>query len=77
MPLLTYADLTAPSLTDPSKTFAVVSVERMQSTTSPMPPSPNTPASSAELSAFEEWVTSGTPTEDCSGDAGPTSDAQP
>src|SRR4051812_14727195 len=38
--MLDYADLMRPSVTDPTKSLAVLSLARMKSTTSPMPPPP-------------------------------------
>lgn len=70
--LLTYTDLTAPSKSDPTKSMAEVSLARMQSSTSPMPPKPGTPASAAEIASFQAWVVAGTPMGSCGEvDAGP------
>ncbi len=60
-PLLTYTDLIAPSLTDPKKTRAILSLERMKSKSSPMPPPPAAPPDEEEIKVFEEWVQAGTP----------------
>jgi mono/diheme cytochrome c family protein len=60
-PLLVYADLIAPSKSAPSKSMAQVSLERMKSTTSPMPPLPAVAPTPAEIAAFEAWVTASTP----------------
>ncbi|MFT3767730.1 MAG: hypothetical protein QM820_19930 [Minicystis sp.] len=70
MSLLTYAELTAPSKTDPTKTNAALSVTRMQSAYAPMPPGGGVPA--ADIATFEAWVTAGTPMGACGEvDAGP------
>lgn len=60
-PLLTYADLVAPSKTDPTKTLAQLSLERMKSTASPMPPKPAEAPAADEIQVFEDWVKAGTP----------------
>lgn len=59
--LLDYANMIAMSKTDPSKTLAQLSLERMKSTTSPMPPAPAEPPAVDEIQVFEEWVNAGTP----------------
>jgi hypothetical protein len=63
--LVTFANLTAPDLSNPSLTEAQVALQRMQSTTSPMPPSPASPATSSEISAMQTWINSGYPTGSC------------
>jgi hypothetical protein len=68
MPLLSYADLAAPSKSDATKSFAALSVIRMKDTMSPMPPQPATKPTATELAAFEAWVTAGLPMGAC-GDA--------
>jgi hypothetical protein len=70
MSLVTYANLTAPARSDPSKTVAQMAVTRMQSTTSPMPPVPGTPATAAEIAAVSSWIAAGYPTGSCGGGAG-------
>jgi hypothetical protein len=59
-PLLTYADLVAPSSTA-GKTMAQASLDRMKSTTSPMPPPPAVPPTAADIQTFQDWVNAGTP----------------
>lgn len=54
--LRTFADLTGPSRTDPSRTAAAMMLARIQSTVAPMPPAGGTPASAAELAALRDWV---------------------
>lgn len=69
--LLTYADLTAPAPSDPSKTMAQLAVTRMQDATSPMPPKGIPAATADQIKALSDWVASGSPTGDCNADAGP------
>ena len=59
-PLLTYAELLKPS-SDATKNLAQKSLERMKSTTSPMPPAPAVAPTAQEIATFEAWVTAGTP----------------
>lgn len=59
--LLTYANLTGPSATNPQKTMAQASLERMKSTTAPMPPAPAVAPTPEEIAVFEKWVTAGAP----------------
>ena len=70
MRLTTYAELTAPAASDASKSLAQVSVERMKSAASPMPPAPAPAVDAAGIAAFEAWVAAGTPQGDCQGGAG-------
>ena len=71
--LVTYADLTNPDLSNTAMTEAQVALQRMQSTTSPMPPSPSTSASSAQIAMLQSWINSGYPTGSCgSGGTGGT-----
>ena len=63
--LTSYADLTAPSKSHPEKSAAVVALSRMKAATSPMPPSPASPPSAAEIAVFEAWVNAGTPMGSC------------
>lgn len=59
--LLSYDDLVKPSAADPKKTNAQRSLERMQSTTAPMPPKPAEAPTAAEIGVFQAWVNAGTP----------------
>jgi mono/diheme cytochrome c family protein len=59
MSLLTLEDLTAPSVTDPSKKVAEACVTRMQSTTKPMPPTPASAVADSDISVFQAWIASG------------------
>jgi hypothetical protein len=70
MSLLTYAELTAPSKTDATKSNAQLSVERMNSASAPMPPGVHLPA--ADIAVMASWVSAGTPMGTCGMvDAGP------
>lgn len=57
MSLLTYADLTAKSKSDPSKTVAEVSVLRMQDAARPMPPGGG--ASASDIAAIQRFIDGG------------------
>lgn len=67
MSLVTYADLTAPAVTDPTKTVAEMCLVRMQDTTKPMPPSPASSATAAQIATMQAWIAAGTPMGTCSG----------
>jgi len=64
--LVTYADLIKPDPANPAMTEAQVALLRIQSTTSPMPPFPASPATSTQIALFQNWVGSGYPTGSCS-----------
>ncbi len=64
--LMTYEDLVAPMPGDPTTTVAQASLARMQDATAPMPPGGL--LSAAEVQAFADWVSAGTPAEDCATD---------
>jgi hypothetical protein len=66
---VTYADLTKPDPANLSLTEAQAALVRMQSTTSPMPPTPAASATSAEIAAMQTWINGGYPSGSC-GDAG-------
>jgi hypothetical protein len=72
--LVTYANLTAPSRSDPTQTNAALAVVRMTSTSSPMPPAGSTPATSAEIAAMQNWIAAGYPMTGCGTDGGAASD---
>jgi mono/diheme cytochrome c family protein len=78
-PLLTLADLVAPSASDPSKSMAAESLARMQSAASPMPPPPAEPPTADEIQIFAAWVAANLPKgAPCTGGAAaPTSYATP
>jgi hypothetical protein len=59
--LTTVAAFMAPSRIMPSQTEGQVAVSRMQSTSIPMPPAPNSPATSAEITTISNWVAAGYP----------------
>lgn len=74
-PLLTYSDLMAKAASDPTKPLAQLSLERMKSTTAPMPPKPAEAPDPEEIAVFEAWIAGGTKkgamcTEPPSADAG-------
>ncbi len=71
MALVTYEDLVKPAGSNPAKTNAQVSADRMRDTAAPMPPAGLPPAS--EVAAFDTWISSGYPTGSCGQpvDAGP------
>lgn len=60
-PLLTYDNLMAKSKLDPTKTLAQVSLDRMRSTTRPMPPPPAAGPDADEIKTFADWVGAGAP----------------
>ena len=66
VPLTSYAELTAPALSDPTKKEADVCLSRMQSTTAPMPPAGSTAPSATEIAAFAAWIQAGYPMGSCS-----------
>jgi hypothetical protein len=85
--LTSYAALTAPSKTDPTRTMAQEMLVRLQSSTMPMPPAPLTRATNAEMATIQQWVAAGAPKSICPTgtdagavdagapmDAGPTTD---
>jgi len=65
MSLVNQADLTAPAISDPTKTNAEVAVARMMSTVSPMPPVGLTAATSAEIASLQSWISAGYPAGGC------------
>jgi hypothetical protein len=74
--LATYASLTAPAMTDKTKSVAAVALARMQTGAAmPMPPPPLMPATAAEVAAFQSWVSAGTPPSICATDGGAPIDA--
>jgi hypothetical protein len=56
--LVTYSDLTKPSVANSANSEAQEALVRMKATTSPMPPSGPKPSAS-EIATFEAWVTGG------------------
>jgi len=63
--LVTYANLTAPSNSDATKTNAALALARIQSTTSPMPPAPGTRASASDIAALQDFIAQGYPKASC------------
>jgi hypothetical protein len=59
--LMSVAAFMAPSRTDPSRAMGAVAMERMQSTSSPMPPLPATAATADESAVISAWVAAGYP----------------
>jgi hypothetical protein len=66
MALVTYAQLTAKSASQPSRTVAEIALERMRDTAKPMPPA--NPLAEADLAAFASWVDAGAPASGCEAD---------
>jgi mono/diheme cytochrome c family protein len=60
-PMLNYDDMMVKSKVDPTKTLAQLSLDRMKSTTSPMPPPPAAKPDPDEIQTFADWVNAGTP----------------
>lgn len=60
-PLLNYDDFMQKGTSDPTKTLAQLSVERIQSTTSPMPPPPAAAPEADEIQSFVDWQKAGFP----------------
>jgi len=69
--LVTYADLTSADPANTSMTEAEVALQRMQNASSPMPPSPASGATSAEIATLQNWISGSYPSGACGGDAGP------
>jgi hypothetical protein len=72
MSLTTYAQMTAHAISDPTKTMAVVAVSRMMATTAPMPPVGTPAATSAEITALQNWISAGYPKTGCTSVPPPT-----
>jgi len=68
MALESYDDLLR---TKNGTTYAALSLSRMQSTTSPMPPAPAAPLPAADVATFEAWLGAGTPMGDCTATPNP------
>jgi hypothetical protein len=65
MALVSYANLLAPSIMDPTKTYAAQSVVRMQMSALPMPPAPAPSATPSEIAILQNWISAGYPTGTC------------
>lgn len=61
MPLVSYADLTAPAVSQPSRSVYDLVLERIANDAAPMPPVPNDRLSVDERAALRSWVQGGTP----------------
>jgi mono/diheme cytochrome c family protein len=61
--LLSYDDLVAPSMTDPQKTVAEISLARMRSTKDPMPP--DGALSPSDIAVLDAWVAAKMPKGSC------------
>jgi cytochrome c551/c552 len=70
MPLVTAADLHAPSKSDPSKKVYERVGVRIHDTAKPMPQPPNAPLSAADTATLDAWIASGAP-QDTNGCATP------
>lgn len=69
---MTYADLRATAIEDPTKNEAQLAVTRMQNAASPMPPASfNSPATTSDIMVLQNWISAGYPSGACAGDAGP------
>jgi hypothetical protein len=65
MPLVTRANLIAPSFVSAAQTFAQRAVLRMQGNPSQMPPAPGTPPSATEIQTVNSWIAAGYPGGTC------------
>jgi len=76
MPLVTYADLTAPAKGDPSKKTYELVAAKIDGTTDRMPPPPNAPLADDAKATLKNWVAAGAPssTEACGTGPGPGPD---
>jgi hypothetical protein len=78
--LVTLGSLQAASPGYPAQSNGARAVIRMQSTSSPMPPSPTASVPSSDVGAFQSWVSAGMPAGSCATDGGvppPPPDAGP
>ncbi|AKT36108.1 hypothetical protein [Chondromyces crocatus] len=72
MALVTYEDLAANAVSDPTRSVGALSVERMASTAAPMPPGSGPTVPAAERAVLEAWLDAGMPRGACGdGGAGP------
>lgn len=71
MPLVRYDDLVATS-SDPARTYAELALDRMQSSTAPMPPGAPGTVPVDDLAVWAEWLLAGTPPGDCGAEPGTT-----
>ena len=61
MPLVSYADLTAASKSNPQKKVYELIASRIHDDARPMPPPPNARLSAAESSVLDSWIAAGAP----------------
>lgn len=73
--MLTYSDLMAKAASDPTKTIAQLSLERIKSTTNPMPPKPAEAPSADEIATWQAWADTGYAKGKACSDAPPLGDA--
>jgi len=71
MPLMTWADLTAPTKSNKNKSCGIAAAQRMRSLDTPMPPKPASGVPLATIAMFEDWVGEGMKKDTC---APPASD---
>lgn len=77
MSLLSYDDLLAPSLSDSSRSVAQLALDRMQSSTAPMPPGAPGSVHVDDLAVWAQWLLDGTPTGECGGTGSTTGGPAP
>ena len=70
MGLVTYAQLLAPSVGDPTRTVAQVALARMRDTSRPMPPANVLPET--DVAPFASWLEAGAPALGCVAEDAPT-----
>ena len=78
MPLVTYADLHAPAVTDPSRSVYELVEQRIHNDARPMPQPPNARLSATDTSMLDAWIGAGAPpaaSSTCASDAGGAPDA--
>jgi hypothetical protein len=63
--LVTYADLTARSMSDPARTNAELAIARLKDTAKPMPPAGSPRPTAAEITALQNFVSAGYPKGSC------------
>jgi hypothetical protein len=71
MALVSYENLTAPSLSVPAESMLARSIARMQDTVSPMPPGLTPSATAAEIATLQAWLDAGTPRSTCTNPTDP------
>jgi hypothetical protein len=65
MPLVAYSDLLVPAISTPSMSVAELAFQRIQSTSSPMPPPAFPRATTDQIQALRDWIAEGTPQRSC------------